>query len=113
MARAGGIEAGDGFALPLPPLDECAGALPIPAHYRGHEELDVPRLEVSDDVGGEERPVEVEALEPDALALDEADEFLDDFELPVRTPDERQCDCHPSPREDGVGGRIGVEPGGA
>jgi len=96
-----------------PALDECAGAVPRPAHYRWNEELDVPRLEVSDDVRGEERPVEVQALELDALTSDEADEFLDDFELPVRTPDERQRDGDPSAREDGVGGRVCVEPCGA
>ena len=33
--------------------------------------------------------------------------------LPVRALHERQCDGDPPPREDGVGGGIGMEPGGA
>ena len=42
-------------------------------HYRRHEELDVPLLEIADDVRGEERPVQVEALDFDALAADETE----------------------------------------
>ena len=99
--------------MALPPLGECAGAALLPAHYRGHEELDVPLLEASDDIGREEGSVQVEALDPDSLVADETEDLLEDLQPAICAPDEREGDGDPPSREDGVGGRIRVEPCGS
>jgi len=96
-----------------PALDERAGAAALPAHDGRHEEPDAPRLQASDDVRREERAVQIEALDLYTLIADETQHLLDDAQLAVRTLDERQRDRHPPSGEDGVRGRVGVEPGGA
>ena len=99
--------------MALPALDECAGALRLPAHYRRHEELDVPFLEVSYGIGCEERPVQIEAFDLDALVADETEDLLKDLQRAICAPHEREGDGDSPSREDGIRRRVCVEPCGS